>query len=355
MNGPGVDRVPSGAGVSRWLAGLGAGALLALAAGAQPAPPVPAVPPVPAAAGLPWQAALDAHKDAEVERLAGERLAASPADVDAWSALVRVARATTDGDVKAAVRRRLDACVLPSGQPRVALCHYGLGALVWQDAGAVGLALRGGRIRDELGRALELDPMLFDARLTLVQYYLEAGRLGGGSVPKARELAAAADALQPEHAKFLKALVEEHEGRQDDAAALLAAVVPGDDRELADGVRARWASLAEYWISHKEPAKARAVYERFSKERPADPAPRLDVVRAAMLQKDWDAAIAQLDAMDRFPGRQALALDYRLGVAWQAKGDPGRARAAFMRYLASSAQRDPVQVEDAKSRLSDLR
>jgi tetratricopeptide (TPR) repeat protein len=322
---------------------LGLGAMAALSATAQPV------------AEPAWRAALEAHRDAEVERLAAERLAASPADPDAWSVLVRVARATADSDLKAAIRKRLEACVAPSGQPRVALCHFGVGALAWQDAGAVGLALRGGRIRDELGRALDLDPLLFAARLTLVQYYLDAGRFGGGSLAKAREVTEAAAARQPEHAKFLSAVIEEHEGHADDAAALLAAVACGDDRELAEGVQAHWASLAEYWMTHKDPAKARAVYERFAKERPADPAPRMAVVRAAMLQKDYDAAIAQLDAMDRFPGRQALALDYRLGVAWQAKGDAGRARAAFMRFLASPAERDPEQVEDAKSRLADMR
>jgi len=135
-------------------------------------------------------AALEAKQEAEVDRLATARLEADPADTDAWSALVRVARGTSDATTKAALRKRIEACV--AAHPRVAACQFGVGVLAFQDSGTMGLAMRGGRIRESLGKAIELDPTLFPARAALVQFHLDAGRLAGGSIDKAREIAAAA-------------------------------------------------------------------------------------------------------------------------------------------------------------------
>lgn len=298
-------------------------------------------------------AALQGGREADVERLASARLAGDAGDVEAWSALVRLARTTTDTARHTALRQRVDACAAQPSAP--AACTFGSSALLLQDTSAMALALKASRIREGLLRALAVDPSMFAARATLVQYYLDAGRFSGGSVDKAREAADAAAASWPQQARYLSALVARHEGRIDEAATLLSQVQPGDDRELADALAARWDELATWWMSHKAPGRAREVYERVAREHPTDPAPRLDIVRAAMAQQDYDAAIAQLDALQRFPDRQSLALDYRLGVAWQAKGDAGRARAAFLRFLAAPAGRDPVQLEDARSRLADLR
>jgi tetratricopeptide (TPR) repeat protein len=308
----------------------------------------------PAAAASAPGTTSGARPEVVIEHAALDRLAAAPADAEAWATLVRLALTTTDDARRKALRARIEDCA--KQQPGIAVCHYGIGALLYQESGTMGMAMRGSRIRDELARALELDPLLFAARVSLVQFYLEAGRLAGGSVEKAQGVAADAAARQPDHARFLSAWIFEHDGRLDAAAQELSAVQPGDDRELADLVHAHWASLAEAWMAKKEPAKAREVYERFVKERPTDPAPRLDLVRALVQMKEYDAAAAQLEGMRKLPGASTLALDYRLGLVWQAKGDAGQARAAYMRYLASAASnRDPASRDDAQSRLDDLR
>lgn len=297
-------------------------------------------------------AALKAHREPEVQQLAFHRLDLDPADADGWAAVVRLARSTSDAATRSALRKRVDACV--GAQPQLAVCRYGAGILTLQDTGGLGLAVRGGRIREALGKALEIDPLFFPARAALVQFHLDAGRLAGGSVDKARELASALADRQPDHARYLQALVAEHDGHQDEEAALLAEVHPGADEELSEGLEAAWTRLAAWWMDHRHPERAREVYERAAKARPTDSAPRLDVVRAAVAMKDFDGAAAVLDSMARFPDRHALALDYRLGQVWQAKGDLGRARAAYLRFIASPAQKDPALVEDARSQLGAL-
>jgi hypothetical protein len=300
-----------------------------------------------------WRAAFDGHREAELERLLNDRLTAAPADPAAWSALVRLARTSTDPARRKSLHARIDGCV--QDHPELAACVFGAGALTWQEAGSVGLAVKGGRIRDALWRALEIDPTYAAARTSLVQFYLEAGRLAGGSVEKAGEVVTATPPSQAPLARLLGAMVDLHEGRLDAASVTLETPPPAGDRDAADLSRQLRGQLADAWIARKDLAKARALQEALAKEEPTSSARRLDLVRTLVSLKDYDAAAAQLDGMSRFPDRATLALDYRLGVVWQAKGDEGRARAAFMRFLAASGTKDPVQLDDALSRIAEMR
>lgn len=67
--------------------------------------------------------------------------------------------------------------------------------------GIVKALTRVGRVRDAILRAVELDPQLYAARNAPVQFYLVVPGVAGGSVARR------ASARQPEHAKWLLALV----------------------------------------------------------------------------------------------------------------------------------------------------
>src|SRR5262249_48661140 len=141
-----------------------------------------------------WQSWLDAGKTEDLERAAKARLSKQPDDVQS---AVAVALAATDSVNKPrleAAQKLMQACI--KRQPEQASCYYALGAVqgVLAVGGgafkAIGLAPS---IRSNLSRAVELDPLLYDARQALVQFYLMAPSIAGGSVGKARELAAAAE------------------------------------------------------------------------------------------------------------------------------------------------------------------
>ncbi len=301
-----------------------------------------------------WQAAWEAHRYAGIARQANARLDAHADDLEAWAGLVRAAQKLPDADREAALQR-VEGCV--QALPTAAVCHYGVGRLLALQVTADGIvrtALNSGRVKDELTRALELDPSLLDARIALVQFHLGASRLAGGSNARARELVVATEATRPEQARLLAAMVEAAAGRLAEASRLLDAVRPGDDAPLAEATRLQRLQLAQAWLADGQVAKARAVFERVVAEHPVDAEARYGLGRALAELKQWDAAIDQYDTASSQPGHDAFPLDYRLGLAWEAKGDPAKARAAYLRSLAAP-RRDPQDVADAKARLADLR
>jgi len=304
-----------------------------------------------------WQALADAHRYLDLEQVASARLGVRPEDGDAWRAYVLGVVRQRGADVAAhreAALARLEACVAKT--PQMAACHYGIGAVRGVQAiseGFVTAAFGVGRIRDAFAKALELDPAFYDARSGLVQYYLYVPGIAGGSVAKAREIAQAAAPRQPEHARLLNALILQYEEKLPEAERVLAGVQPGTDRELVDDLRDQWLGIGFDWLQHKEPGKARAIFERVAKEKPDEARAHYGLARALADELQWDASIAALERAAALPGRDELPIDYRLGLAWQAKGDPVRARAAFTRYV-GSVEPNPKNLEDAKKRLADM-
>ena len=238
-------------------------------------------------------ALLDARKYAEVERMAAARISSRPDDLEAYAALI--VAVTSDGDAlrREAALKRLEACV--AALPAAAMCHYGVGAVLGVSAMSQGMVvgLRSvGHIRESFTKALEIDPMFYAARNGLVQLYLTVPGIAGGSVSKAREVANAASARQPEHAKLLLALVALDHKDYAQAERGVASVRPGSDKELAGDVQAFWPQLGIAYLSDKQVAKARAVFERAVQEAPQQAIGHYGVGRTMAEAGELDAAIA---------------------------------------------------------------
>lgn len=301
-----------------------------------------------------WSAALKARHYAEMQRSATQRIAAKPDDLEAHAALIRAALATNDTAPRSAALAQAEACV--QRQPDAAVCHYGIGALLGVqalDEGMVKAALSARRIRDSFIKAVELDPTLYAARSGLVQFYLVAPGLIGGSVSKAAEVARAASARLPEHAKLLQAQVAIQRKDLNEAERLLAAVAVGGDEELGDDLAGAWAQVGIAHMSEQQPAKARPVFERAIKERPQYAFGHYGLARVHSETGAWDTAIALLERCAALEGADRLPVDYRLGIALQSKGDRDRARSALARYVAAG-RGNPRFLDDAKKRLVDL-
>jgi Flp pilus assembly protein TadD len=95
------------------------------------------------------------------------------------------------------------------------------------------------------------------------------------------------------------------------------------------------------------------VFERVAKDKPDLVEAHYGLARALSEQKQWDAAIAELQLAATLPGHDALPIDHRLGVAWQGKGDVAQAKAAYARFLALPGQ-NPRNIDEAKKRLAEL-
>ena len=164
---------------------------------------------------------------------------------------------------------KLQACV--KATPQIAACHYGVGVVTGVQVMTQGMmkaAFGIGQVRDEFAKALEIDPQFFSARNGLVQFYLMVPGIAGGSVSKARDVAQAAVARQPEYAKLLNAAILQYDDKPADAERVLAGVQVGTDASLAEELRGQWIALGFGYLEAKQPARARAVFERVVKDKP---------------------------------------------------------------------------------------
>lgn len=302
-----------------------------------------------------WAAALKAKRFAEVQTAASARIAARPEDLDAFAALINAALAGNDAAQRSAALLQVESCV--QRMPQAAVCHYGVGALLGAQAvndGMVKAALYAGRIRDAFIKAAALDPSLYAAHSGLVQFYLVAPGMIGGSVAKAGDAARVAAARLPEHAKLLQALVAIERKELAEAERLLAAmaVAAGDD-ELSNDVAATWAAVGIAHMSAQQPTKARPVFERLVREHPQQAIGHYGLARVHSDAGAWDLALALLERCARLEGADGLPVDYRLGIAWQAKGERNKARGAFTRFV-TAGKGSSRSLDDAKKRLTEL-
>ncbi len=300
-----------------------------------------------------WQAWLDAGKTPELERAAKERLKAQPGDTEGVVALAMVALDEGQSAKLDAVQPDLQACV---DKKPLAVCHYALGRVYGQQAMTASVFKMPGlasKTKEQFLKAVELDPMLYEARNGLAQFYLMAPGIAGGSVPKAKELAEQAQAKQPEYAKILRAVVAMNEKDWAGAERELGSVKPGDDKILQREQRGGWSQLGFAFIDQKNLPKARATFETLQRDYPAQALGPYGLGRVLIELNQPDEAIKALERSRSLEGAERLPIDHRLGIALIAKGDKPAAKAALERYV-TNKRANPRNLEDAKKRLAEL-
>ena len=301
-----------------------------------------------------WQAWLDTGKVTELTQAAQARLSAQPDDAQAAVALALAAVDEGQPARLEAVLKPVQACV--DKQPAQATCFYALGSVQGVQAmtGGMMAGMRlASKVKDNLSRAVELDPMLFEARQALSQFYLVAPGMAGGSVIKAKELAAAAQAKQPEHAKLLRAQIALQDKQWPEAERELQSVRPGDDKMLAIEVRQTWGQLGTGYFGDKQYPKARGVFEQMMRDAPAQAMGSYGLARVMTESAQPDEAIKLLERARALEGADRLPIDHRLGIALLAKGDKPAAKLALERFLGSKKP-NPRNLEDARKRLAEL-
>ncbi|MCV2423528.1 tetratricopeptide repeat protein [Paucibacter sp. DJ2R-2] len=301
-----------------------------------------------------WRDWLEAGKSTELEQAAQARLKAEPEDSQAVLALGLLALEAGDPKRVESAIKPVQACA--DRQPAQAACLYVLGSLQGVQAMSGGMMKAislSGKIKDNLSRAVELDPLLFDARDALQQFYLMAPGIAGGSVSKARELAAAAQARQPEHAKLLRARVEIKEERWAEAERELSAIKAGEDKDLLSGQRAGLYQLAIQLFSEKQYAKAKPLFERLQRDFPAHAAGHYGMGRLLSETGQIDEAIKSLERARTAEGADRYAVDHRLGFALLAKGDKAQGKTVLERFLGNK-KANPRNQDEVRKRLAEL-
>lgn len=306
------------------------------------------------AAANDYSALLKARKYADVERLAGAKLAQDPANAEA---LIARSEAILNSGAPARIEEavKLGAqCV--AAHPQASDCHLAHGNALGAKAmsnGIMSALSYAGTIRDEFKRAVELDPHNMEARFSLLQYYMQAPGIVGGGSGKAQALAAQTVAINPEGGKLMLARLDAADDKLAKAEAAVLAMATSSDEAVADGQRDLMINLANKYLSDKRYADSDHLYREALKRFPDSDSALYGMARVQQEQGKHREAVAGME--------QVLALNprasawYRIGQSQQALGDKAKAAAAYEKALTYKAGMSPKMKADAEDQLKVLR
>jgi len=301
-----------------------------------------------------WEALLDGDRHDELQAQARQHLKAEPADPQATLALGLALAANGQPAAVDAAVPLAEACV--ARHPEAAECHYTLGMLLGLQALRSGMlqAMRlAGRIRESFEKAVALQPEAFNHRVALMQYYLAAPGIAGGGTDKARDLARATGAGQPEQARCLRAMLAIVDDHHAEAEKLLWAVQPGNDKALRSAVYASLGQLAALKLNQRQAAQAQSLFERLLQAEPARAFAAYGLGRVKAETGAPQEALRYYNQARTLRGHAALPIDYREALAWLVLGDHAKTKALLQRFV-SAGRGNPKSIEDAKERLAKL-
>jgi tetratricopeptide (TPR) repeat protein len=237
--------------------------------------------------------------------------------------------------------------------PRNPVYHFWLGRAYGAQAQRANVLRQPGlarQTRGEFERAVALDPGYLDAREGLMQYYLQAPGVLGGSAAKAREQAAEIARRDAYRGGRVTAALAR---RAQDTAGVRRAY-EGMIAQYPDSA-APYTALAVLLSTRRDWPGAWGVVDRLERARPGLPATgyatgRLAAESGQHLDRGERGLTAYL-AHRPSPGEPShAAAQWRLGMIRERRGDPAGARRAYEAALAL----DPKQ-EGAKAALARLR
>jgi tetratricopeptide (TPR) repeat protein len=300
-----------------------------------------------------WEQLLENDRVAELEAAARARLKAEPADPQATLALGYALLGQGQASAIDATVPLAEACV--ARHPNAAECHYVLGMLQGAQAlrGMLKAMSLAGSIRESFQKAVALAPDHFNHRVALMQFYLAAPGIAGGGSDKARELAQATEAKQPEQARCLRAMLALSEEKYDEAEKLLWAVQPGQDALLRSAVYGQLGQIAAQRLNNQQLPQAQSLFERLAQHDPSRAMAFYGLGRAKAEAGAPQEALKLYGQARSLRGHANLPIDYREALAWLQLGDGAKARALLQRFV-NAGRGHPKNLEDAKTRLSKL-
>ena len=220
--------------------------------------------------------------------------------------------------------------------PGHAASHYWLGMAYGARIGQVGTfakATMAPKIRAAFERAVELDPSLHDARFALMEYYLGAPAIVGGSESKAKAQAQELMRRDPPRGRFAQARLAMHEGNDAQARQLVLAAYAARPDEPMFRMAAGFAhQQAEEWD------QAFAVFAAWTTDEPWAASGWYQFGRTAVLSgqrtAEGVAAFERFLALNPQPGAPEHKHGwYRMGQLHAQAGDKAAARRAFEQAL----------------------
>jgi tetratricopeptide (TPR) repeat protein len=301
-----------------------------------------------------YEALIKAKKYAEAERAISAKLAVDTNNPDALIAkteliLIEGKESRLEEGVKIA-----EQCI--ANNPKNSECHEALGNVLGTKAqrggimSAIGYA---GKIRDAFKKAVELDPKNFNARNSLMQYYLQAPGIVGGGTSKAKDLIVDTIKVSPVSAALLQAALDLKEDNFDRASSGALAANTTDVPALARQQRNILSNIGSAYVSEKKFADAEKIFKELIQRFPDSSIGYYGLGRSLQEQgKDKDA----LPHLEKSLTIDASAnVFYRIGKAWQGLGDKVKAIAAFEKALSFKPELSKKGRSDVEDQLKILK
>jgi len=201
-----------------------------------------------------------------LEREAKQRLAADPMDSEALHALGRLSidRDVGSNELRQSVMEKVQACI--AARPNDSLCQlaYGqvLGALL-NEMGGLGALGSVAKVQQAFETAVAATPADYDARESLVTFYLRAPGIVGGSMRRARKNADDYVRQDPERARLLYALIALQDDDPAKAEHYMAGLPdPSEDEDLNRLIAKRWLAIGQAYLSDGRNDEAAAAFQR---------------------------------------------------------------------------------------------
>ena len=296
---------------------------------------------------------LRAKKFAEAEKLATARLAQEPGNVGAMVARSSAILGGDENRIEEAVKQAEQCVAL---QPKAAPCHVALGSALGSKAMSAGImAAMGyiGTIKDSFVKAVELDPKDYDARYSLLQFYMMAPRIAGGGMGKAETLAKETAAINLEGSKVMLAAIAAQEDELAKAEAAALAIKPGSDEDVMQRHEEVMTNIAGRYMGGKKMADAERVMREAQKRYPDSVTVPYMVGRVQQEQgKHKEALVLFEQTLARY---QKPWVYYRMAQSLKALGDKAKAIASFEKATAFKAGLSKKMREDAQAQLNALK
>lgn len=205
------------------------------------------------------------------------------------------------------------------------------------------------KLRRTLERAVELDPDLHEARSALMEYYLQAPGIVGGSVDKAKAQIVELQRRDPPRGHFAQGRLAQYEEREDDARRhYLAAYAARPDSASYRMTAGFIHQQDENWD------EAFALYEAWTRDEPKAVGAWYQLGRTAVLSEQrLEQGIAAFRRFLALPEQRGQPEHkhawYRMGQALALAGDKAAAREALQKALTI----DP-DLQEAKDALATL-
>lgn len=231
--------------------------------------------------------------------------------------------------------------------PKNAEAHYLLGSAYGdqaQKASMFAKASLASKVKDEFETAVKLDPNLLDARTGLMQFYVMAPGIMGGSFDKAFEQANEIAKRDPLRGHRSRAYIYTHQDKKDLARAEYLAEV----KEQPNSARAHL-DVGVLYLTEKNWAAAESEYETALKLEPGN---MQALFRIGQLAAQSGANLPRGEEMlrkyltykpkeDELPTYRA---HYWLGVIYEKEGKKAEAKASYARALELNAsQKDAAE------------